>query len=421
MIVSVAAVIFCLAVLTLVRSFFLKPSDTHNVAAIPEEEIDPAVWGRNYPLQYASFQKNLEMTASPTDFGGSVKFQHSLRQPEMLTNFKGNTFSKDYTEDRGHPYSLTDLKESQRVTPETPGACMTCKTANISGIFKAEGWAYAKKPLIGLLAGDKKHAVNCVNCHKPATMELRVANPAFIESMAKRGIDLAKAGREEMRSYVCGQCHAEYYFEPGTSRVIMPWEKGIHPEQIYAYYNTKPGGFEGDWVQPDSQTMMLKAQHPDFEVHSTSTHARAGVSCADCHMPYMREGGRKYSSHWVTTPMKKTDTSCRRCHPENAETILDRVKTGQKRVWELQHIAGTRIAKAHEAVAKALESKTINKDELGRAREHLRRAQWYWDFVASENSMGFHNPTLCLNILGQSIDLAHMAVASAVRAAGPAP
>jgi len=232
---------------------------------------------------------------------------------------------------------------------------------------------------------------------------------------------VTKAGREEMRTYVCGQCHAEYYFEPGTSRVIMPWDKGLHPEQIYAYYSTKPGGFEGDWVQPDSQAMMLKAQHPDFEVHSGGTHARLGISCADCHMPYMREGGRKYSSHWVTSPMKTTDASCRRCHPEDAKILLERVKMGQKSVWELQHIAGTRIAKAHEAIARALASTTANKEELGKAREHLRRAQWYWDFVAAENSMGFHNPALCLNILGQSIDLAHRSAESAVKAIGPAP
>ena len=122
--VFIIGVIFFLAALAMIRSFFFKPSDASHVAIMPEGEYDPAVWGKKYPLQYASFQKNLEMSASLTDFGGSVKFQHSLRQPEILTNFKGNAFSKDYTEDRGHPYSLTDLRESKRVTPESPGACM---------------------------------------------------------------------------------------------------------------------------------------------------------------------------------------------------------------------------------------------------------------------------------------------------------
>lgn len=414
------AVIFILVAVATVRSFFLKPSDQSKTTAIPEGEYDPAVWGRYYPLQYGSFQKNLEMSASPTDFGGSVKFQHSLRQPEILINFKGMAFSKDYTEDRGHTHALTDIKESKRVTLQSPGACMTCKSAHIIGIYKSEGWSYAKKPL-GELFAKMKHSITCANCHNPSTMELRVANPAFIEAMQRRGIDVTKAGREEMRSYVCGQCHAEYYFEPETSRVILPWDKGFHPEQIWAYYSGKPGGFEGDWVHPDSQTMMLKAQHPDFETFSGGTHGKAGVSCADCHMPYMRERGRKYSSHWVTSPMKHTEASCRRCHPEEAKWLLDRVKATQKSVWELQHTAGLTISKAHEAVTKALATPGVNKAEIDKARENLRKAQWYWDFVAAENSMGFHNPAQCLNILGQSIDLAHKAGESALKAAGLAP
>lgn len=102
-IVFIIGIIFFFGALAMIRSFFLKPSDTSNIVAIPEGELDPAVWGKRYPLQYASFQKNLEMSASPTDFGGSIKFQHSLRQPEILTNFKGNAFSKDYTEDGGIP------------------------------------------------------------------------------------------------------------------------------------------------------------------------------------------------------------------------------------------------------------------------------------------------------------------------------
>ncbi|MEN6615641.1 MAG: ammonia-forming cytochrome c nitrite reductase subunit c552, partial [Syntrophorhabdus sp.] len=292
----VLAIIFLFLLIIIVRSFVVKPADTVRIKAISESELDPAVWGKKYPLEYRSFQKNLEMSASPTDFGGSVKFQHALRQPEILVNFKGNAFSKDYTEDRGHPYALTDLKESKRVTAQTPGACMTCKTPHIVPLFKELGWGYAAHPLEDLLPGIK-HSIACANCHDPANMELRVVNPAFIEAMQRRGINVTKAGREEMRSYVCGQCHAEYYFEPRTSKVVFPWDKGTHPGEMYAYYSTKPGGFEGDWKHPDSQAMMLKAQHPDFETYLGGTHAKAGISCADCHMPYMRDNGKKYSSH----------------------------------------------------------------------------------------------------------------------------
>lgn len=418
-IAATVIVIVCILVLVAtVRSFFLKPSDRTKISPIPEGEYDPAAWGRHYPLQYESFQKNLQMSASPTDFGGSVKFQHSLRQPEILTNFKGMAFSKDYMEDRGHPYALKDLKETKRITLKSPGACMTCKSANLIDIYRDMGWPYAREPL-GQLFSKMKHSVTCANCHNPSTMDLRVINPAFIEAMQRKGVDVAKATRDEMRSYVCGQCHAEYYFETATTKVVLPWDKGLHPEKVYTYYADKPGGFEGDWLHPDSQAMMLKAQHPEFETWSGGTHAKAGISCADCHMPYMREKGKKYTSHWVTSPMKHVDASCRRCHQEEEKWLLDRVKTTQKNVWELQHIAGTLIAKAHEAIGKALASPGADKTELEKAKEDLRKAQWYWDFVAAENSMGFHNPVQTLNILGKSIDLAHRARESAGNTVGP--
>jgi nitrite reductase (cytochrome c-552) len=77
--------------------------------------------------------------------------------------------------------------------------------------------------------------------------------------------------------------------------------------------------------------------------------------------------------------------------------------------------------KAHDTVARVASVAGTNKAELEKAKEHLRKAQWYWDFVAAENSMGFHNPALCLNILGQSIDLAHKARGAAGKAEGSTP
>ena len=66
--------------------------------------------------------------------------------------------------------------------------------------------------------------------------------------------------------------------------------KSDHAEQIYQYYQDgHAGGFTQDWIHADSKTPMLKAQHPDFEIWTTSVHADAGVTCVDCHMPYMRE------------------------------------------------------------------------------------------------------------------------------------
>lgn len=410
-------IVLIMLIIILVRVFFLTPPHTVKLAAISDTEYDPAVWGKHYPLEYQSYLKNREMAPSPTGFGGSVKEQKSVKEPEILINFKGMAFSKDYSEDRGHPYAMDDLKETKRIGPTTPGSCMTCKTVNLRDVYKSMGWNYAKTPLAELLV-QIKHPIVCASCHDPKTMKLRVINPAFMEAMEKRGIDIAKASREDMRSYVCAQCHSEYYFEPQSKRVVFPWAKGLKPQDMYEYYRELPFGFDMDWLHPDSQAKMLKAQHPDYELFSEGVHAKSGVACADCHMPYMREGGRKYSSHWVTSPMKHLQASCRTCHTQDEQWLLDRVKTTQNHVFELQRTAGQTIARTHGVIGKAAAASRANKAGLDRARELVRHAQWLWDFVAAENSMGFHNPDQTLYTLGQSIDLAHQAIAAANQAAG---
>ena len=401
----------------ILRVGIAKPSSTVKLAKIPAGEYDPAVWGKNYPLEYESYKKMADMSPSPTGYGGSVKVQKSVMMPELLTNFSGYPFSKDYTEDRGHIYALEDLRETKRVGPATKGACITCKTPYTEQFFKEMGWAYADKPLQELL-DRAKHPVTCAECHDPETMNLRVVNPAFIEAQQKRGIDLSKASREEMRTYVCAQCHVEYYFQPNTNKVVFPWEKGLKPGDMYAYYAEKPSSFAQDWIHAESKAPILKAQHPDYEMFATGTHGKAGVSCADCHMPYMRKDGQKYSSHWLTSPLKHLEASCSPCHNQDTAWLMERVKTVQDETFQTLHAAGGVVAKAHLAIKKADETPNANAAELAKARELVRKAQWYWDFVAAENSMGFHNPSQSINTSAQALDLAYQAIEAANRAAG---
>lgn len=400
-----------------VRIGVAKPATTVKVAKIPAGEVDPAVWGQYYPSQYASYKKTAEELASPTGYGGSAKVQKSEMQPEITMLFKGMPFGKDYAEDRGHEHALEDIRESKRIGPASKGACITCKTPYVEQAYKEMGWGYANEPLTGML--DKsKHAIACANCHDPATMDLRVINPAFIEAQAKRGIDVAKASREDMRTFVCAQCHSEYFFEPGTTKVVFPWEKGLKPADMYTYYSDKPNGFIQDWQHPDSQAAMLKAQHPDYELFSTGVHGKAGVTCADCHMPYVRKDGQKYTSHWVTSPLKTLDASCSPCHNQGAPWLQEQVKTIQDQTFELQHMAGQTIARAHESIKAAAAQPNVNAESLAQARELVRKSQWYWDLLSAENSMGFHNPSQALNTLGQANELAHQAIEAANRAAG---
>ncbi len=52
---------------------------------------------------------------------------------------------------------------------------------------RKRGGATRKTPLAELLPRSK-HPIVCANCHEPATMNLRVVNPAFIEAMAATGV-----------------------------------------------------------------------------------------------------------------------------------------------------------------------------------------------------------------------------------------
>ncbi|MBP2630059.1 MAG: Nitrite reductase (cytochrome, ammonia-forming) [Firmicutes bacterium] len=401
-----------------VRIGVAKPADSVKVAKIEAgQELNMNAYSKAYPLQYKSYMKNNEMAPSVTGFGGSTKYQHSERQPEIKENFKGYPFSIDYADDRGHTYAGEDVLSTKRINDKSPAACITCKTPYVDKFYQEMGWKYASRPfkeLANQVPADGY--LSCAECHEPQTMALRVVNPAFIEALARQGKDIKNATHQEMRAYVCAQCHVEYYFDK-DKRVVLPWDKGVKPADMYAYYSEHDKtDFESDFVQPDSKVKVLKAQHPDYETWSTSVHADNGVTCVDCHMPYMRDNGQKYTSHWMTDPLRTPEDSCGKCHQDTAK-LTERVKTIQNNTFQIQHTAGQTVAKAHQAIKAASEQPGVDLVELENARELTRKAQWFWDIVAAENSMGFHNPDQALNTLGQSIDLAHQAIESANKAA----
>lgn len=395
-----------------------KPADSVQLTPIAAAEAyHPDAYAKAYPLQYKSYMKNKVMSAGPTGYGTSIKYQHFDKEPANKINFKGYGFSIDYEEDRGHAYALEDIAGTKRINDKSKGACITCKTPYLEKFYAEMGWKYAAAPFAEIAAQVPEDGyISCANCHDPSTMELRVINPALTEALERQGKDIKDATHNEMRSYTCGQCHVEYYMDQ-DARVVFPWDKGLKPDEMYAYYAQKPNGFEQDYIQPDSKVKVIKAQHPDFETWSTSIHAENGVTCIDCHMPYMRENGQKYTSHWMTSPLKTPKESCGKCHGEDTDRLIARVKTIQDHTFQIQFMAGETVAKAHEAVKAASEQPNVDQAELEKARELTRRAQWYWDYTSAENGMGFHNVDQVMNTLGQSIDLAHQAIESANKAA----
>jgi len=386
---------------------------------VTSDVYNPDSYKKLYPLQYESYMeaKNYpEGRDKPGDFGGDKLFDHKERQTGLPVLFAANAFSKDYKDDRGHVWALEDLYASLRVTRDdslptaTKGACITCKSPYLEQLYKDYpgngGWDYAKQPFADIEAKvPVDHgSINCATCHDPQTHELRVVNKALIEAFAllpEYNYDLSenaavKPSTQDMRSLVCAQCHVEYYFEPGSFKVIFPWTEGWTPQEQYKYYekqlaDTSTTAFKRDFVHGVSEALILKAQHPDFETWITGTHGKAGVSCADCHMPFMAKNGEKYSTHDVTSPLRTVKESCMTCHNQTEDWLIESVTSLQDNFWFTQHEAEQAVVELHNTI-KAAKDAGIDSALIEKAQKQVRQAQWYWDFLAAENSMGFHNP-----------------------------
>lgn len=190
--------------------------------------------------------------------------------------------------------------------------------------------------------------------------------------------------------------------------LTFPWGKGLKVEDIEAFWDeTKfpDGSAFVDYTHKETGAPVLKAQHPEFELWNQGIHARSGVSCADCHMPYMREGASKISDHWVRSPLLNVNRACQTCHRASEEEMKSRVDAIQQRNYDLMQRAGAAIVELIEAI-NAAQAASAPEPVLAAARNAQRKAQWRVDFIAAENSMGFHAPQEAARILGEAIDYA---------------
>jgi nitrite reductase (cytochrome c-552) len=253
------------------------------------------------------------------------------------------------------------------------------------------------------------HPVSCIDCHDSQTMQLRVTRPGFIEGIrtlkASQGVvdyDVNRdATRQEMRAFVCGQCHVEYYFKGPEKRLTYPWAKGLKADQILAYY--EENGFK-DWTHGETGAPTLKAQHPEFEMWNQGIHARSGVACADCHMPYERVGAQKVSDHHVRSPLLNVQKACQTCHRWPEAELVARVEAIQQRTYSLRDQAMNALVSLIGDLEAAVAAGRTDA-ELELARTLQRQAQFRLDFVEAENSVGFHAPGEAARILGESINL----------------
>jgi nitrite reductase (cytochrome c-552) len=203
-----------------------------------------------------------------------------------------------------------------------------------------------------------------------------------------------------LRIYVCAQCHVEYHFKGPQKRLTYPWSRGLQVDNALAYYDAE--NFS-DWTHAETGAPVLKAQHPEFEMYSQGVHARSGVACADCHMPYRREGGLKISDHHVRSPLLNINRACQGCHHFNEEELKARAETIQTRFGRARDVAMDALVELIGDIGDARRTGKTDA-ELAEARQYQRKAQFFIDYVEAENSMGFHASGEALRILTDATD-----------------
>jgi nitrite reductase (cytochrome c-552) len=388
------------------REYVYKPK-----VRVNDWEPRNAVWGENFPREYQSYLKTKD-TSFRSEFNGSAMIDELERDPRMVVLWAGYAFSKEYSQSRGHYYAITDIRNSLRTgAPKgpddgpQPNTCWTCKGPDVPRLMMDKGVTNFYKGKWASLGDQVVNYIGCADCHDPVTMDLRISRPALVEAFKAMGKDITKSTHQEMRSLVCAQCHVEYFFDKhrkdaeGVAYLTFPWKYGTTADSALKYYNEIKFS---DYTQQLSKTPTLKAQHPDYELFMTGIHADRGVACADCHMPYVKEGGQKFTSHRIVSPLANIAGTCQTCHRESEESLRENVYERQEKVKEIRDKLEIELVRAHLEAKAAWEAGATDK-EMEAPLDKIRSGQWYWDYATASHGASFHSPVEVSRIIGNGM------------------
>ena len=407
---ATAVVVFFLGLLT---SSIIERRTEAVFVTVPKvklAEYEPrnALWGQNYPRQYQSYIQTAD-TSFRSKYNGNATIDMLAIDPKMVILWAGYAFSKEYKQGRGHFYSVNDVRETLRTGAPMdahegpqPNTCWACKSPDVPRVMQKIGVEAFYKGKWAERGAEIVNYIGCADCHDPLTMNLRISRPALIEAFARQGKDINKASHQEMRSLVCAQCHVEYYFKGEGKYLTFPWDNGFSAEEIERYYDSI--GFS-DWTHQLSKAPMIKAQHPDYEIYKTGIHAQRGVACTDCHMPYMSEGGQKFTDHRIQSPINNISNSCQVCHRQSEAELTRNITDRQDKVFEIRDKLEEVLVYAHFEAKAAWDNDATN-DEMKPALQLIRQAQWRWDYAAAGHGSSFHSSTEISRVIALGIEKA---------------
>lgn len=364
----------------------------------------------DFPREYETWEMT-EDTTFKSMYNGSQERDILESFPDIVIIWAGYAFSKNYNTPRGHRHAIEDMRKILRTGNPgiggdgdiQPGTCWTCKGPDVPRLMREKGIGAFYGAKWSQWGSEVMNTVGCSDCHDARTMDLKPARPALYEAWHRAGKDVKKASHQEMRSLVCAQCHTEYYFEKDNNQYLkFPQDRGLTCEDAEAYYDSL--GFY-DYIHPLSKAKILKAQHPGYEMFKQGIHGQRGLSCADCHMPYMQEGGIKYTDHHVQSPLAKIDRTCQTCHRQDAETLRQNVYERQKKVYDFAVKVNHELALAH-LEAEFAWKKGATEAEMTKALDDIRKSQWRWDYSLASHGAAFHAPQEVMRLLADAMTYA---------------
>ena len=366
----------------------------------------------DFQREYETWKQTADTTFK-SEFNSSQAVDVLAQRPNMVILWAGYSFSWDYATPRGHQHAVEDVRRTLRTgapgvtegKQPQPGTCWTCKGPDVPRVMKEQGLANFYKAPWSKWGDQIMNNVGCSDCHDSKTMDLKPARPALYEAWQRVGKDVNKATHQEMRSLVCAQCHTEYYFKGDGQYLTFPQDSGITVEAMEKYYDAMN---YKDYTHALSRAPILKAQHPGYEIHQMGIHGQRGVSCADCHMPYMSKGGVKYTDHHIMSPLANIERTCQTCHRQSAETLRQNVYERQRKCNEIRNRVENELATAH-IEAKFAWDKGATEAEMKPVLDLLRKSQWRWDFAVASHGASFHAPQEITRILSHSLDYANQA------------
>jgi len=388
---------------------------------VPEGVIDPAAWGKIYPVEFESWKK----TDLPEPPGKSrykrgfdadrITYDKLSEFPFLALLLHGWGMGSEYNEPKGHARMVRDQLEVDPTRVKAGGVCLTCKTPYAPKLQKEMGADYYNTPFREVLAripeDHRTLGVACSDCHDPRDMTLKISRELTLGSaLNEMGVNRAKLTHQEMRSLVCAQCHVTYTIpkdkQMNSVGLFFPWQGStwgkITIEKIIKKIRSDPA--YGEWTQSVTGFKLGFIRHPEFEFFSNnSLHWNARATCGDCHMPVTQEGGRKITDHRIMSPLKNDLKACEKCHIARIEWLREQVYAIQDRTIDSFIRAGyatATVAKLFEMVhRKQARGTKIDMALYEEAKAHYEEAFYRVIFIGAENSVGFHNPVEAQRIL----------------------